>query len=240
MTIVDLGRAALASSLAAGLVACAEGGESRKREARGAAIAEQKASAAVTHAEPTARGPSSPFERAKPRVDGDSGVLETADASSPADCGALAEAIARRDFVGWRGLNPACRPGHLVKNLPADPERFRRRRLGRDGIDAQTAVVELSGYDRPHVSIRDGAVALFDARPELDAAALLADLGEPDAKLDAYFGTLKKPEGEWVWASRGIAIWKSGDNVFHLALFRPTSVENYEATLSPDLRKRRH
>jgi hypothetical protein len=101
-------------------------------------------------------------------------------------------------------------------------------------------VVELPGYDRPHVNLRDGALVLFDARPELDAAALLADLGEPEAKLDAYFGTLKRPEGEWVWASRGIAIWKSGDSVFHLALFTPTSVENYKATLSPDLRKRRH
>lgn len=154
-------------------------------------------------------------------------------------CTQLRDALAERRFADFRGLNAQCAPAALFPGWSDDPERFRVRPLGRNQVKVRTTPIELAGYLRPEVSVRDGSLVLFDAKgPELDSAALLSALGEPELKLDAHFGTLPLPQGEYVYPSRGLALWVSHGKIVHLAAFVPTSAEDYRATLSPDLEKK--
>jgi len=85
--------------------------------------------------------------------------------------------------------------GRLIVEEQSPPRgriKFGFRKLGTR--EARQHLLELPGYYRPLVTVRDDVVVLFDGtNPALDPGlpALLQDLGEPAAKEDFDHGTYK-------------------------------------------------
>lgn len=144
-------------------------------------------------------------------------------------------AIEVRRFIGWRGLPATCSPTDLFGGL--DEQHWGTRRLGK--VSARQRLLELPGYQRPLLSVRDDVVVLFDgAYPDLEGGwdALRADLGEPDTRLDYRDGTITIAASEWVYATRGITVFVSSDvsRVYHVAVFTPTTLDVYLERLRPN------
>lgn len=159
-------------------------------------------------------------------------------------CDTARQAIEARRFQGWRGLPASCTPDALF-GVAFDDAVWGQRRLGASLATARSRLLDLGGYYRPMASVRDGVVIMFDAmNPVLDAGwpALATDLGAPEATLDWMYGSVAMPGGERVFASRGITVFtnRDGDDVLHIALYPPTSVEGYTQTLRPNLEKKPH
>jgi len=136
----------------------------------------------------------------------------------------------------WDGLPDGCRPETF--GAPAETEQWALRPLGEEFERAHFRVLEIAGYYRPTISVRDGAVVLFDGMNpafEGDPAAF----GSPGERLDYAHGTLPVPAGEWVYAERGITLFvnTTADTLLHVALYAPTSVPEYRARLRPHLGK---
>lgn len=157
-------------------------------------------------------------------------------------CNDARTAITARQFVGWRGLPAGCRPEELV-GIAFD-DGWGMRRLGEALEPARMRVLEVGGYYRPLVTVREGEVVMIDGmNPELAGgwSALEADLGAPDARRDFVFGSTPMAGGERVYASRGITVFVNPENQFvlYVALYAPTTVSDYLARLRPDLTKGR-
>jgi len=106
-------------------------------------------------------------------------------------------------------------------------------------------LLEISGYDRAMVYVRNGAVALFDGmNPSLDGGwqALSDDLGAPEATLDWIHASTTMSGGERVYSSRGITILFNPDNDFvvHVSLYVPVNVDEYIERLQLNRDKRQH
>jgi hypothetical protein len=158
------------------------------------------------------------------------------------DAATARERIGAVDLVGWDGLPSGRSPHDLFGELPDDTSAWAQRPLGEAFERAAFAVIDVPGYYRPTVSVRDGVVVLFDGmNPELREGleALTADLGAPDARLDYRHGTLPVPGGEWVHAARGLTLFvnTTADTALHVALYAPTTTEAYRAALRPHLGK---
>lgn len=156
---------------------------------------------------------------------------------TPKTCDEAKHAIEARRFVGWRGLPAGCTPDAMF-GVKFEEKEWPARMLGKKST--RWLVVEVPGYYRPTVSVRDGVVVLFDGmNPELDGgwAPLAADLGEPEAKLDWHRDTILMKGGEWVYPARGITIFgrAAGDDALHIAVYAPTTLAEYEASLRPNL-----
>jgi hypothetical protein len=170
------------------------------------------------------------------------------DTTEPADAGAKTmsitcedarRAIEARRFVGWTGLPAGCTPLEMFDVAP-DAE-LGYRKLG--ATEARQRLLDLPGYYRPLVSVREGLVVMFDGtNPELDGGwpVLQADLGEPAAKEDFAHGTYEIPRGEWIYPERGITVFVRTDTtvVVHVAVYAPTTLERYLAELRPHLGKK--
>jgi hypothetical protein len=157
-------------------------------------------------------------------------------------CEEAKRAIETRSFVGWTGLPPDCTPDAMFGE-PFDEAEWPTRTLGRE--DTHWIQVEVPGYYSPTISVRDGKIVLFDGmNPELDGGwpPLAADLGEPEAKLDWYRDIVLMKDGEWVYPARGITIFgrAAGNAALHIAVYAPTTLAEYEASLRPDLRTEIH
>jgi hypothetical protein len=158
-------------------------------------------------------------------------------------CDTARQAIEARRFQGWRGLPASCTSDALF-GVPFD-DVWGQRRLGSSLATARSRLLELGGYYRPMASVQGGVVVMFDAmNPVLDAGwpALATDLGTSEATLDWTYGSVAMPAGERVYASRGITVFtnRDGDDVLHIAVYPPTSVEIYTGTLRPNLEKKPH
>jgi hypothetical protein len=162
---------------------------------------------------------------------------------TPKTCDEAKQAIATRHFVGWRGLPAGCTSDAMF-GVKFEEKEWPARILGKKS----TRWLELEGvpgYDEPIVSVRSNVVVMFDGmNPELDGgwAPLKADLGEPEAKLDWYRDTLLMKEGEWVYPARGITIFgrAAGDDALHIAVYAPTTLAEYKASLRPELGTKLH
>jgi hypothetical protein len=100
------------------------------------------------------------------------------------------------------------------------------------------------GYEHAvRVWTDDSRVLLLDIQyPSFstEVAVLLKELGEPHAKLDYDWGTMRFEKSEWVYPDRGLALFLAPDasRVFHLAVFPRTTVQGYEENFQLHLGKR--
>ena len=155
----------------------------------------------------------------------------------------IKDAIVKVDFVGWQGLPDSCSPSDILDSFPTDLSEKPTRLLGASFNPAVTVLLNLDGYYRPTVSIRNNTIILFDGmNPKLldGFTPLRENLKEPDVRLNWFYGTLEIPNGEWVYPKRGITIFlnTSFDKVLHIALYKSTNLADYLSNLRPNLRKR--
>jgi hypothetical protein len=158
------------------------------------------------------------------------------------ECDAARDRIVRVELLGWRGLPEGCRPNDLFEELSNDTSHWAIRPLGESFERAAFAVLDIPGYYRPTVSVRDGVVVLFDGmnpEPAGGLEPLVADLGSPAAKLDSRHGTLSVPEGEWAYPLRGLTLFvnTTGETALHVALYSATTLQEYLRLLRPHLGK---
>jgi hypothetical protein len=145
-----------------------------------------------------------------------------------------------KDLGRWTGLPSDC----TLMSLRALAPRFElgedewQATLGEETHAASYRKAKVNGYvETFKIWLRDGAIARLSVElPELpDPPRLLETLGAPDAKLDTWLATSPtvRPQGEWVWATRGLALVLSSNqqNVMELILFPSTTVEHYRANL---------
>lgn len=161
-------------------------------------------------------------------------------ATTTTSCEDAREAIRKGRFVGWQGLPRGCAPT-AVFGVDFD-ESWGLRKLGTEHEAARMRLLDLAGYHRPLANVRDGALVMFDAtNPTLDGgwSALSADLGTPEATRDFVYSTVTMSGGERIHASRGITVFLNPENqvVLHVAVYAPTTVEDYERRLRPGLDK---
>jgi len=159
-----------------------------------------------------------------------------------ADCVAVRRAIETHNFVGWHGLFAACSAQDLFDGIPDDLSDRPARLLGDEFRPGVFVLLTLPGYYRPMATFQNGQLVLFDGmNPELagDEALLRKDLGNPEAQLDWYYGTLEMRSGEWVYPERGITLFYSMETgkALHVALYQPTTLADYRRGLRPNLRK---
>lgn len=155
---------------------------------------------------------------------------------------AARERIDQVDLADWRGLPVGCHPGDLFPELSDDTSGWAVRPLGDEFEHAAFAVLDMPGYYRPTVSVRDGVVVLFDGtNPQIvgGLASIVSSAGRPAASLDYRHGTLPVSGGEWVYASRGLTVFvnTTADTALHVALYAPTSPDEYVRHLRPHLGK---
>jgi hypothetical protein len=150
-----------------------------------------------------------------------------------------------RNFRDWPGLPSNGTLTAVRQYFNNDSDDIGEAALGNDFC--QYLVVTIPGYGTPvriwSTNIDEKVVLLDAPNPELQPglSSLLDELGEPAAQLDTYWGTLSIPDGEWVYPERGLALFVSerDEKVFHLAVFQPTTLADYEENLRFSLRKRR-
>lgn len=147
---------------------------------------------------------------------------------------AIAKLMAK-DLAAWNGLPPSCTLEMLSAELGSDEDVVV---IGEDGLEATLRRAKASAYDEVmKVYLRGGAiVAISIALPALpDPPGLLAKLGAPEAKLDAWMRTTPtvSREAEWVYARRGLALVMSTNrqNVMELVVFGRTTVDEYKQQL---------
>jgi len=120
--------------------------------------------------------------------------------------------------------------------LGADPALFGRWFIGEPQDEVFYTQADVPGYDGGvRIWFRDGVVLqVTGAWPQMDTGALAA-LGDPDDRLDFRMDTLVVPEGERVYAARGLAVRlnRTEDLVVGLSVFPPTTPARYREALRP-------
>lgn len=146
-------------------------------------------------------------------------------------CAAALDTLLAKDLASWTGL-PKCTLADFKKLEVGDDES--RGLLGTDGINTYFRRAKAPAYaETMKLWVRDGDVVRISIPlPELpDPRALLRTLKEPDGKLDTYFATSPTvhKQGEWVYASRGLALVLSFDRavVMELVVFPATTLDDY-------------
>lgn len=156
-------------------------------------------------------------------------------------CEAALRRFAEKDFAGWSGLPKDCALSDLARLFAFEDDWRGSGRLGEE-TEADYASVVIPGYEITTRVWLDGErIILMDIEyPEVEAG-LVERLGRPEAKLDAYWGTILLEKSEWVHASRGLTLFiKPSDlALLRLAVFSPATIDEYEKRLRLNLRTRR-
>jgi hypothetical protein len=158
-------------------------------------------------------------------------------------CKAALRIWADRDFRRWRGLPAGCSLTDVTSVFPLLNDGVGMSILGEQNADFRMVMVD--GYDSPvRVWSNDDHVLMLDVEfPQLSTSldALLAELGEPEARLDSFLSTLRLEQSEWVYPSRGLTLFINPDNdvLLRLAVYSPTTLDAYKKELLMNLRTRR-
>lgn len=154
-------------------------------------------------------------------------------------------ALARRDFLDWRGLAPETSLADVAAVFPVEDDWRGAGHLGEEGREMSWLSVEAEGYPQGlRVWLDQDRVVLIDAEsPALSTGlpALLRAIGEPEARWEAYLGTLLIPGSEWVYPGRGLTLHVNPENgiLLRLLAYAPTTLEGYRRRLRLDLQRRR-
>lgn len=157
-------------------------------------------------------------------------------------CASALQNFAAREFANWTGLPESCSLAEVTQQFRLMNEGYGLARLGERKREFRMLIV--AGYEHPvRVWTDDSRVLLLDIQyPSFSAevAVLLKELGEPQAKLDYDWGTMRFEGGEWVYSERGLALFLAPDasRVFHLAVFPRTTMQDYEENFQLHLGKR--
>lgn len=153
--------------------------------------------------------------------------------------------FAQRDFSNWLGLpNSICLEDVTHQFLLEDDWRG----IGRLGLAQREATyvnITIKGFERQvQVWLNGNRIVLMDVEyPTLpsELAVLLNQIGEPEAKLDAYLGVFQLEQSEWVYPSLGLTLFVNPENyiILRLAVFVPSTLDDYLQHLRLNLQTRR-
>jgi hypothetical protein len=158
-------------------------------------------------------------------------------------CASALQKFAARDFGTWTGLPESCSLAEVTRQFRLVDEDSGLARLG--STKREFRVLDVSGYEHPVQVWSEGSrvLALDVEYPSLlsEVSVLLKQLGDPEAKLDYNWSTMRIEKGEWVYADRGLALFLAPDSsaVFHLIVFPRTTVPEYEENFQLHLGRRR-
>jgi hypothetical protein len=159
--------------------------------------------------------------------------------------------VALKSFVwphleGWKGLGPNCGLTAVTEAWGYADNGWRGSGYVGEEPRALTWVSAVGGgfpdsvrvwLDGPHVVLLETEVLGHAS----ELKALIAKLGQPAAKLDAFF-EVKMEKSEWVYPERGLTLYVNPEN--HILLralgYAPTTLENYRRHLRPITRPRAH
>jgi hypothetical protein len=153
-------------------------------------------------------------------------------------------AFAAKAFADWRGLLSPCLIEDALHILMPQDEWIGTGSLGSDALAASYRFCRVPSYPAPvRVWFADSEVRLIEAEGPLESlsfAQLTRQLGEPEARLDSWYGFAAVEKGEWVYAARGIAVscGPSGREVSRLYVFAPISVQDYVQDVRINQRQR--
>lgn len=155
----------------------------------------------------------------------------------PSDiCHDVLNKLLAKDLVTWTGLPATCTLAALTGAEISTDEQ--QALLGDDRVTTGYRNARAPAFrETLKVWLRDGKITRISVKlPDLaDPPALLATLGPPEAKLDAWFATTPdvNQEGEWVYATRGIALVMSTNrqNIMELIVYPPTTPDAYRKQL---------
>ena len=148
-------------------------------------------------------------------------------------------AFAVADPQGWPGLPAGVRLPDLAGVLDFDPGDRRHGDTGEPATGRTWVAAESTVYAGGLRLWLDGdeVVALEGIHPQNPAGGFrpAPDLGTPEATYEAVLGPLYLPDGELVYAARGLAVRRNPANGLLLGLvgFVPTDVEDYRARIRP-------
>jgi hypothetical protein len=164
--------------------------------------------------------------------------------SGSSACMESLHAFAARAFADWRGLLSPCLIEDALHILVPQDEWIGAGNLGSSALAASYRFCRVPSYPTPvRVWFADSEVRLIEAEGPLESLSftdLTRQLGEPEARLDSWYGFAAVEKGEWVYATRGIAVscGPSGIEVSRLYAFAPMSVQDYVRRLRIDQRQR--
>ena len=157
----------------------------------------------------------------------------------------LAPAVAAfvaREPRAWPGLVEGVTLDDLEEYLPVDRTFTGAAPLGeRFELADWVAGLHDDFPDGVRVWLRGGQVVMLDAqRMDLTdpAGEILAGLGDPAARLDAFLGPIAAPGSEWVYPERGLTLFVGGEGAWvdRILGYTPASLEDYVARLRPHTR----
>lgn len=146
------------------------------------------------------------------------------------DCHDAIEGLITGNPERLHGLPVGCTVARAKELI--DPIRTRVGSLGEPGTSY--ALHEVKQMDKAFAWLDNDRVAMVDVdEPSRPLADYLAVLGEPEAKLDYTHRDIVRAQGDLVWPSRGIAIAASSEikNVIRVAIFAPTTLDEYKRSL---------
>jgi hypothetical protein len=157
----------------------------------------------------------------------------------------LAPAVAAfvaRDPRAWPGLAKGVPLDALAEHLPVDRTFTGAAPLGeRFELADWVAGLHDDFPDGVRVWLRNGRVVMLDAQGmDLTASAgeVLAGLGDPAARLDAFLGPIAAPRSEWVYPERGLTLFVGGERAWvdRILGYTPVALDDYVARLRPHTR----
>jgi hypothetical protein len=149
--------------------------------------------------------------------------------------------FAAADVSAWSGLPTDLTLEELDGVFDLDPTFRISGELGSPPVAESWVSVYSEVFDRGlRLWCRDDVLTVVEGvLPKAADGTFLAapDLGEPAAVLDTFWGPLALPDGERVYAARGLALRVNPENGLLLEVigFESTTVEDYLARLRPVL-----
>ncbi|WP_433273107.1 hypothetical protein ACQPZF_18155 [Actinosynnema sp. CS-041913] len=149
--------------------------------------------------------------------------------------------IETRDFRGWRGLPEDADYAEFQARFPRLVDADARGLLGSANEPAYFSVHIGDGYPQ-HLTAWRRDTRLLMVETELPRMVtplddLTAELGEPAARLDYFWGILTVPEGAHIYPGNGITLFIGPERqVLKFALFTPCDLEEYLRTRHHDPR----
>lgn len=149
-----------------------------------------------------------------------------------------------RALEEWTGLTAASVDELEAGGVVIDREFGGSGSLGSDQIPTQWFAADSAAYEEGvRVWFRDGQCVLIEAQLPIDVdgeptvASDIAAFGEADATFETFLGRLRIPDGEHVFASRGLTITLNPENDMVLSIYgySATTLDDYENRLRPQL-----
>ena len=150
--------------------------------------------------------------------------------------------FAARDFIKWTGLPESCSLADVSQQFRLLDDDVGLIRLG--DTKREFRIFAVPGYEHPvRIWFEGQKVLMLDVEYTsflLETPVLLKELGEPEAKLDYDWGTMRLEKSEWIYVDRGLALFLAPDSsrVFHLAAFSRTTEQGYKENFQLHLGKR--